>query len=141
MNIFGEVVDRDLSLEDEEIKMPLDKKGREFNIFSLTDAIGARDRRGAWIIYQRALSQGVAPEEIFWKIVWQVKSLLLASKTESAEEAGMKTYPYSKAKGYLKNFEVGELLSLSEGLVLGYHDVRRGQGDMETCIEKTILSL
>lgn len=33
------------------------------------------------------------------------------------------------------------LIELSERLVVGYHEARRGKGEIETLIEKTILSL
>lgn len=141
-DLFGTVVDVNLgeTLEDEE-KLPLDKKGREFNIFALTDALGARDKKKAWIIYQEALATGVAAEEVFFKVVWQVKSMLIALKTKSVNETDMKPYPYSKAKGYLKNFKQGELEKLSEDLVIGYYQARRGVGEIETLVEKTLLKL
>lgn len=115
--------------------------GINFNIFSLTDALGARNKREAWLLYQKALASGLAPEEVFYKVQWQVKTLLTAQNTKSVAETDMKPYPYSKAKGYLKNFKANELESLSEALVLGYHSARRGQGDIETLVEKFLLKL
>jgi hypothetical protein len=141
-DLFGTVVDIDLAVkEDEEEKPLLDKKGREFNIFALTDAIGARDRKRAWIIYQSALAAGLSAEEIFFKVVWQVKSMLIAVKTKSVAETDMKAFPYSKAKGFLKNFKPGELEKLSEDLVIGYYNTRRGVGEVETFVEKILLKL
>ena len=113
----------------------------EFNIFALTDAVGARKKRDAWVLYQKALAIGLAPEEVFYKIQWQVKTMMLASKTKSAAEAEMKPFPYNKAKGFLKNFQTSELINLSTDLVQGYHQVRRGVGEMETFVEKMILKL
>ena len=139
-NIFGEVVDIDLSKEEDE-KLPLDKKGREFNIFALTDALGARDKKRAWIIYQEALAAGVSAEEVFFKLVWQVKSMLIAARTKSVAETDMKAFPYSKAKGYLKNFKSEELEQLSENLVTGYYKARRGEEEVETLVEKILLKL
>lgn len=112
-----------------------------FNIFSLTDAIGARDRRQAWVLYQKALISGMAAEEIFWKVVWIAKAMLLASQTNDYKETEMKEFPYKKAKGYAKNFKLGELENLSEQLVLGYHKARRGEVEVETLLEKLVLSL
>ncbi len=140
-NIFGTVVDVNLGEIKEDEKPLLDKKGREFNIFILTDALGARDKKRAWILYQQALSAGLSAEEIFFKVVWQVKSMLIASRTKSVEETDMKTFPYSKAKGYLKNFSISELTNLSESLVIGYHKARRGIGEVETLVEKILLKL
>lgn len=141
-DIFGTVVDVNLgAVEGEEDKLPLDKKGREFNIFVLTDAVGARDKKRAWILYQQALAAGLSAEEVFFKIVWQVKSMLIASRTKSVGETDMKPFPYSKAKSFLKNFKPEELEKLSENLVIGYHLARRGEGEVETFVEKILLSL
>ncbi|MEX0932405.1 MAG: hypothetical protein WDZ61_00730 [Parcubacteria group bacterium] len=140
-NIFGDVVDIDLAFEEGEEDLVGPKGRSDFNIFALTDAVGARDKRNAWVLYRKALASGLAPEEVFYKVVWQVKSLLLAKNTSSATEAGMKPYPYSKAQGYLRNFHEGELENLSQNLVIGYHNARRGKGEMETFVEKTLLRL
>jgi len=141
-DIFGAVVDVNLGLiEEDEDKLPLDKKGREFNIFALTDALGARDRKRAWILYQEALGAGVSAEEVFFKVVWQIKSMLIASKTKNVGETDMKPFPYSKAKSFLKNFRTSELQNLSEALVTGYYKARRGEGEVETLVEKILLGL
>jgi len=53
----------------------------------------------------------------------------------------MKTFPYNKAKGFLKNFKLEEIERLSEDLVIGYHLARRGEGEITTLIEKILLKL
>lgn len=140
-NIFGVVVDVNLGALEEDKKLLLDKKGREFNIFALTDALGARDKKRAWILYQQALLAGLSAEEVFFKLVWQVKSLLLASRTRNVEETDMKMFPYAKAKSFLKNFKPGELERISEDLIIGYHRARRGESEVEILVEKILLSL
>ncbi len=138
-NLFGELVDTNL-IGEEDLIGP--KAKVDFNIFAFTDAIGARKKRDAWVLYQKAIAAGMDPEkEIFWRLVWQIKTMLLASKTKSASEADMKPFPYNKAKGFLKNFSTSELANLSESLVLGYHAARRGEGEIETLVEKTLLKL
>jgi len=140
-DIFGAIIDINLGEAEDDESLPLDKKGREFNIFALTDAVGARDKKRAWMLYQGALAAGISAEEVFFKIVWQVKCLLIASKTANVGETDMKPFPYSKAKSFLKNFKSGELEKLSEDLVVGYHLARRGEGEIETLVEKILLSL
>ncbi len=137
-NLFGEkvVVEKE---DEEDLIGP--KARAEFNIWALTDAIGARKKRDAWVLYQKALASGMVPEEIFWKLVWQSKTMLTAEKTKSVAETDMKPYPYQKAKANLKNFKPGEIEKLSESLVLGYHKARRGEGEIETLVEKTLLRL
>ena len=146
-NLFGETVaSEDLfggerqGLKDDSQGLALKSRG-EFNIFALTDAIGRRNKREAWVIYRKALASWMVAEEVFYKVFWQVKTMLLASRTKTAEEAEMKPYPYSKAKSFIKNFKPGELELLSENLVKGYHRVRRGEEETETFIEKTLLGL
>ena len=140
-DLFGAVVDINLGEIEEDEKLPLDKKGREFNIFALTDALGARDKKRAWILYQQALVAGRSAEEVFFKLFWQAKTMLIASRTKSVGETDMKPFPYSKAKSFLKNFKQGELEKLSEDLVIGYHQARRGEGEVETLVEKILLGL
>ena len=142
-NLFGEETragDSERSdLKNDFQGLTLDKQA--FNIFSLTDAIGARKKREAWVLYQKALMSGLAAEEVFYKLFWQMKTMMLAQKTKSVAETDMKPFPYNKAKGFLKNFKQGEIEKLSESLVLGYHKARRGEGEIETLVEKTLLKL
>ncbi|KKW14400.1 MAG: hypothetical protein UY54_C0019G0005 [Parcubacteria group bacterium GW2011_GWA2_50_10b] len=139
-DIFGNTVK--VVLENPEDEDAIGPKARgDFNVFTLTDAIGARHKRDAWVLYRKALASGMAAEEVFFKVFWQVKTMMVASKTKTAEEAEMKPFPYSKAKGFLKNFSQEELQNLSAELVAGYHQARRGEGEIETLVEKQLLKL
>lgn len=140
-DLFGAVVDVNLSAVEVDEKIVGPSSSPDFNVFSLTDAIGARDKRRAWTLYMQALAAGLVAEEIFFKVVWQVKSMLIASKTKSVAETDMKPFPYSKAKGFLKNWKEGELEKFSLDLVVGYQQTRRGEGEMEMFVEKTLLRL
>lgn len=140
-DLFGVVVDAEPSLE-EKLEDAVGPKGRsDFNIFVLTDAFAERRKKDTWVLYQKALASSISPDEVYFKLFWQVKTLLLAKRTKTADEAEMKVYPYSKAKSALKKFQEGELEKLSEELMSGYHRVRRGEGEMETFVEKTILGI
>lgn len=112
-----------------------------FNIYSLTDVFASRDRRNFWVNLQKAILAGFEPEEIFWKLVWQMKHLLAAKKTRSAKESGLSPYPYQKAKKFSAKFKTGELEKLSVDLVTLYHDCRRGLFDLETGLELLALTL
>jgi hypothetical protein len=139
MNLFGEKVD--FGLKDEEEADLGEKEDDRFNIFLLTDAIGARDKRGAWVIYQKALASGMVADEIFWRVMWGVKALILAEKASGVEETGLNPFVYKKNRAFLKNWKREELEKLSARLTLGYHDARRGIGDIDSLLEKTILSI
>lgn len=140
-NLFGGVVDESPNEPESEEDLVGNKTKSNFNIFLLTDALAARRKKDAWLLYQKAMSEGITPEEIFWKLQWQVKSLLLALRINKAEEADMKPFPYSKAKGHLKNWQKEELEKLMEDLVVDYHETRRGNEEMETLLEKIILRI
>lgn len=142
-DIFGNVIDAEFGAEEdvsEAAKEAKSKKG-EFNVFAFTDAIAEKRKKDAWVLYRKALASGMVAEELFYKAVWIVKTLLLAERSASAEEAGLNPFVYRKSKGFLKNWKPGEVEALSEKLVTGFHEVRRGNGEMETMIEGILLQL
>lgn len=121
----------------------VEKKGfnKEFNIFSLADAIGTRDVFKAWSIYREAVENGLESENILGTIFWQIKSMILARDAKSASETGLNPFVYSKAKKGVVNYKEGELDALFENVIVLYHDGHRGLVDLELGIEKMILNL
>lgn len=120
-----------------------DKKREDerFPIFSLTDALGERNSKKLWLLYVEAIKAGIPPEEIHGVLWWQVKTMLMTNQTNSAEEAGLKPFVYSKAKKYAKNFSKDELENLANKMITVYHESRRGGADLENRLEKLILGL
>jgi len=112
---------------------------KEFNIFSLADAMGTRDRFKAWSIYREAVQNGLESESILGTIFWQIKSMILARDSKSASEAGLNPFVYSKAKKGLGNYKERELDNLLERVIFLYHDGHRGLVDLELGIEKMML--
>lgn len=115
--------------------------GEGFNPFLLADALGKRDRKGLWILYNKALRGGSVPEELHGLLFWQIKSIALARSAKSAAEAGMKDFPYQKAKGFAKLYKEGELEKISASLVSLVHDARRGGEELPIAMERFILNL
>ena len=113
----------------------------DFNIFSLADAVGGRDKKRAWTLYLRALSRGFEPEEIHGTIFWQVKNMLLVkgARNPTAETTGLKPFVLSKAKLSCENYSKEELRKFSSHLVSLYHDSHRGLGDFSVGLEKLLL--
>jgi hypothetical protein len=121
---------------------PVKKSGeQEFNVFSLTDALGKRDKKTLWVQFHKARRAGKEPEELHGILFWQVKSMILASSHANAKEAGMKDFPFKKAKEFAGNYTNEELFDLSEKLVTYFHEARRGQGDIATNLERCILEM
>jgi DNA polymerase III delta subunit len=114
--------------------------GSSFNPFALSDALAARDRKQLWLVYQESLRAGMSEEEIFWKLAWQVKSLLTVQNSKTPPKA-MKPFVLQKSQRALKNFQPGELEQLSGELVTLWHEARRGQADFEIGLEKLVLSI
>jgi DNA polymerase III delta subunit len=114
-------------------------KKETFNVFSLTDALGRRDRKTLWTLYQKAEQEDVSYEEIHGILFWQIKSLLLAQSAKSASEAGLNPFVFRKSLGFLKNFTELELKDMSARLVRISHDAHRGVCDFGTTLERFIL--
>ncbi len=115
--------------------------GEKIDFFEFADALGRRDKRGLWVLYQDALAEQVPAEEVHGIFFWQVKSMLLGKLCKTADEAGMKPYPFQKSKEYSRNYKDGELENISSNLVSMYHEAHRGNIDFFVALEKFILAL
>jgi hypothetical protein len=120
--------------------VPAQKEGERFNTFALADALARKDKKTLWLLLARASRAGVESEEVAGVLFWQLKALRLAAQTKSAKEAGMKDFPYNKAKGALKNWKEGELEKVSEALLRAYHDGHKDAA-MDIGIERLVLSI
>ena len=123
-----------------EEKSPTNKKVA-FNMFAITDALGARNQKRLWLLYQQALRNNVVSEELHGILFWQIKSILLALTSKDAKEAGLNPFVYTKAKNYAKNFTLTELKKISSQLVVIYHQAHRGEVDFDSALEKFFLSI
>ena len=113
----------------------------EFNIFALSDAVGARDTFKAWSVYRQAIDTGIEVENIIGTLFWQVKSMKLAAQARSATEAGLSPFVFSKSKKASGNYSPIELDILTEQLITIYHDAHRGISDSELAVERVMLGL
>jgi DNA polymerase III delta subunit len=118
-----------------------EKVKKDFNIFSLADAIGNRDKFRSWNLYREAVDSGLESESILGTIFWQLKSMVVASKAKSASEAGLNPFVFSKAKKACGNYKEGELRDLLTQSIVLYHDGHRGLVDLELGIEKMLLEV
>lgn len=117
------------------------QKPERFNTFAIADALAKRDKKNLWVLLHEARLSGLRPEEIVGMLWWQLKSLRLAAVTSHATEAGMKDYPYKKAKSSLRNFNEGEIEALSHRLLKTYHEGHQGLVDMDLKLEEWVLSV
>lgn len=117
------------------------QKNERFNTFAMAEALAGKQKRQLWVLLQDARQAGLREEEIIGMLWWQLKSLRLAAVTNSAQEAGMKDFPYNKSKRALSAFTPGEVVALSQSLLELYHAGHSGQRDMDTALEQWVLTL
>jgi DNA polymerase III delta subunit len=124
-----------------EYKLPAKGKKQEgFNIFSITDAFGARDKKKLWILFQEARRNNLASEEIYSVLWWQIKNMLIVSK--ESKNPGIHPFVFQKTERALKNFKEKELLNIAQNFVRAFHKARRGRGaTLDQEIEKLLLML
>ena len=115
--------------------------GERFNVFAMADALSRKDKKTLWLLLQEAKAAGLSEEEIIGTLWWQLKSLRLAAVTNSASEAGMKDFPYNKAKRSLNKFAPSELETTSHKLLSVYHDGHAGLRDIDLALEHWVLTL
>ena len=112
-----------------------------FNVFKMADSFSQKDKKTLWLQLQDAKSASLSSEEIIGTLWWQLKTLRLAKITKTAEDAGMKQYPYDKAKRSVSNFKEGELENLSQSLLQVYHDGHQGKKVTDLALEKWTLTI
>ncbi len=121
-------------------KEKTEKKKQEFNIFSLADALGNKDKKMLWTLFAQARGEGILSEEIHRILLWQMKAILISMQTNTPQEGGLAPFVYTKASRYAKQFTFDEAEKLSWNLIEILHDSRKGK-DMDVMLEKFVLTL
>lgn len=130
------------SQKTQEFNQTEDKTTERAKPFSLTDALGKRDKKKAWAEYQKVLKEDLVPEEIHGILFWQVKTMILANSSKTSIEADLNPFVFKKAKEFSKNYSEKELNEMSSKLISIYHDIRRGiTEDLGLEIEKFLLEI
>jgi DNA polymerase III delta subunit len=119
------------------------KKNAEakFNPFKMAEALAVKDKRSLWLLLQEAKASNMSAEEIIGILSWQLKSIRLAFMTKNFSEAGMKEYPYKKAKSALNTFKIEEVEQKAHDLIKLYHAGHRGGRDLDLALEEWVLRL
>ena len=111
------------------------------NIFSLGDALGKRNKKDLWVLYQQALEAGLSSEEISNTLFWAVKNLALMKNTKPGDDAGLNPFVAKKTRDYAKNYTEQEIKNISHSLMALYHEAHRGGESMDIALEKFILNI
>ena len=117
----------------------------EYNPFAICDAFAEKNKAKTWVIYQQALRQGIPADEVFFKILWQIKNLLLVKKLINAgvdnaiKETGLHAFVASKAIKSAQKFSEEELENYSYEMLKIYHEERRGLLELPIEFEKLLI--
>ena len=110
-------------------------------VFVLTDALIKKDKKNAWIVFQKLIDQNTAPEEIHGALWWQWKTLaLVSSKEKNVAKKTMSPYVFSKSESALRNFSESDILKDIHSLMHMFQESRRGKKDLFHQLEIFILS-
>lgn len=119
----------------------VETKKPAFNIFSITNGLLQKDKKNLWIDYIELLDKGAVAEEIHGIFFWQIKSMILVTKSDSQKETGLSPFVYKNALTGSRKYKTEELQKLSSQLVDMTHRVRNGEGELEIMLEKWVLQL
>lgn len=112
-----------------------------FDPFILAEALITKDKKTLWILLQKAFASGLSAEEIIGTLWWQLKTIRLTMVTKTAAEAGVKDYPYNKAKRALTVYKPEDIVLVSRRLLTVYHEGHAGIKDISIGLEEWVLSL
>ncbi len=113
-------------------------KEKKLNVFAMTDALAARDKKKLWMLYREAIQEGLPPEELHGILWWQIKTMLQVTEGDTV---GMKPFTLMKAKGALRHYTKEDVQHLARTFVRMYHESRRGHVDFEIGLEQVLLSV
>lgn len=122
-------------------KEKLALKGEKIDFFEFANTLGERNKKMLWTLYQDALAEAVPSEEVHGIFFWQVKAMLAAMKSKSAEEAGLNPFVYDKSRRYAQNYSEEKLKNMSSRLFSMYHEAHRGETDFPVALERFILEI
>ena len=111
------------------------------NSFAVASALGNRDKKLAWVEFEKLRRGGIAMEEVHGTIFWAVKSMFLAKKLSKDEalSSGMKEFTYRNYGNYAKKYSFEELKEKLDLLKELYHSAHRGEVDFESGLEQFLL--
>lgn len=108
------------------------------SLFRLADLVALRKKQEAWLLYQEELSKGMPADDVFWKIFWQFKSLMIV---KAGEGAALAPFVYRKTQNAAGLFSIDEAKKSLSVLLDLYQKNHNGEADLVIGLEKFILKL
>jgi len=118
-----------------------DKKTQEYNFFPLLDALGQKNKKQLWLLYQEALLAGSSAEDLFWKMKDFFKNLYLIKTTEDKSKLEFKLFFIKKMSGFANNFSTEEIKKLFNNLLEIYYRSLNEADRLEKELELFILKI
>lgn len=117
------------------------------SLFMLLDAVGARERMRAFVLFHRLLAEGERPESVFWAVLRHIKNLcsiraLLDNGRIYAaivEETGLHPYVVKKGTVQARAYSLAELASLYGRVSTLDRDIKQRRRDVLLGIERALL--
>lgn len=116
-------------------------------MFDLADAFASRDSKRAVWLFEKYQKMGVPTEDIFWRLSWQIKTLItiknLAGQplSEIKKQTGFKEYPIKKALAAGAGFKKEELKKMFGNILTAYHRSRVGAAELDGGIYDLLINL
>ncbi len=115
------------------------KQDEDKELFLLCDEMAFRKKHNSWLLFQEAVFlKKIPPEDIFWKVFWQIKTLLVVKRGDAIK---FKPYFYNKMKRASVLFTQEDLRGYSSELLNLFHNSRRGVSDLAVGLESFILRI
>lgn len=118
-----------------------EKGSKEYNFFPLLDALGVKNKKQLWILYQEALMSGSSADDIFWKMKDFFKNLYLIKTSENKDRLNFKPFFIKKMSGFANNFSAEEIKELFNNLIEIYYRSLNETGRLEKELELLILKI
>lgn len=145
------IAEGDITEKNKEKIKKLSTKFQEFNIkkvevkkqepptFAFATSFANREFQKTEKYLNTLLGLKLAPEEIHGVLWWQMKSVMLSSKAQSAVGAGLNPYVFKNAKSASEKWNPGDLDQVLNSLFEMYHQAHRGKVDFYNAIERLVV--
>ncbi len=123
--------------------LPKKEKKNDFSAFALADAVMVRDRKTAWVEFEKSRRRGEAMEALHGMLFWAFKTLTAVATLPKADAlaAGIKANSYASGQRGMERYQPKEITARLDELKDMYHKAHRGECDLEYSLEQFLLQL
>lgn len=121
----------------------LKKPEESINAFALGDAVMMKDKKNAWVEFEKSRRRGEKMEAIHGMLFWVFKTLTEVSTLPKSEvlAAGIKNFTYNRGLSGMEKYRREEVYRYFDELKDMYHRAHRGECDLEYSLEQFLLKL